>query len=519
MATAEVVPAAPAAAPSSAPSPSPASSPAPSSAPVSSPAPAQTSSSSVPASKVDPAKYPVREDYAKALFEEKMAELEQPAETAEPATQDVEVKVEDPAAQPASELAQETAKAQEEIKQEAQKPAEEEELFQLEPEAIVTPESLAGMVKDNVEFAKILEADPKLKGQLYKTAREAAELKPYREIFADIESAKTAQQATATWNEVRNTFMESTTREGAIASLNKIAELSYERDDKGNLVLENGEPVIGGDFYGFFENVEAISLENRAADVDARLRANRYDSQESRDKDERLKAALDILREDSEPAQEVLPESLRLKAEEIERREKELNNRQQTEKVQERKTFELGLQQDAQKRISDSIARIVANVEKQGAVVSPYLKNILPKAIASKLVAKIQGNPTLQGQMQELQRLPVGDESRQRRLAAVDRAIQQYLPDVARSELREAGVQIKAAADAKRAKVEGQVDVTRKTEPKGSTGAVTMQSGKMTADQAYQQSRTEWKSQNPGRTFDRFAEEKVLNRVLQLMSQ
>ena len=45
------------------------------------------------------------------------------------------------------------------------------------------------MVKDNAEFGKLLEADPALKGQLYKTAREAAELKPYREIFPDIDSA------------------------------------------------------------------------------------------------------------------------------------------------------------------------------------------------------------------------------------------------------------------------------------------------------------------------------------------
>lgn len=61
----------------------------------------------------------------------------------------------------------------------------------------------------------------------------------------------------------------------------------------------------------------------------------------------------------------------------------------------------------------------MANIEKQGAVISPYLKNILPKAIGAKLVRRIQSNPTLQGQMQELQRLPIGDASRQRRLAAI----------------------------------------------------------------------------------------------------
>ena len=83
---------------------------------------------------------------------------------------------------------------------------------------------------------------------------------------------------------------------------------------------------------------------------------------------------------------------------------------------------------------------------------------------------KIQANPALEGQMRELQRLPTGDASRQRRLAAIDRAIQQYLPDVAREELRQAGVQATASAAAKRAKVDAQIDATKKTEPKGSTG-------------------------------------------------
>ena len=130
-----------------------------------------------------------------------------------------------------------------------------------------------------------------------------------------------------------------------------------------------------------------------------------------------------------------------------------------------------GLQTEAQTRIHDGIGKIIANVEKQGGVVSPYLKNILPKAIGAKLIRKIQANPALQDQMLSLQRLPATDASRHRRLAAIDRAVQQYLPEVAREELREAGVQL---ANASRSETcEGRrpdIDSTKKTEPKGSTG-------------------------------------------------
>jgi hypothetical protein len=515
MATSEVVPAAPAAV---APSPAPVSAPVSSSAPVSTPAaPAvseATPASSSPTTRVDANKFSSREDYATALLAEKMAELETPAEEAKPA--EGEVKPVEVEVKPT-----ETAEVTDKPAEEQAAPAQDEELFQLEPEAIVTPETLATMVKDNAEFAKILESDPKLKGQLYKTAREAAELKPYREIFPDIDSAKAAQQSTATWNDMRNAFLGSTTRDGAIGALNKIAELSYERDANGQPILDaNGEPVIGDDFYGFFEHVEAVSLENRAADVDARLQANRYATQDERDNDERLKAAIDILREaDAASGTEDLPEALRKRAEDLDRRERELTGKQQTEKVQARQTFEQGLQAEAQKRIGDSITRIIANVEKQGGAISPYLKNILPRVIASKLVAKIQANPTLQGQMQELQRLPIGDDSRTRRLAAIDRAIQSYLPDVAREELREAGVQVKAASDAKRAKIETQAEATRKSETKGSTAPVSAQTGGITADQAYRQAEAEWKTANPGKPITPDIRIKVVGRVLQLMSQ
>ncbi len=377
------------------------------------------------------------------------------------------------------------------------------------------------MVTDNPEFGKLLEADSRLKGQLYKTAREAAELKPYREIFPDLDSAKAAQDHSSTWIDVRETFLGSTTREGTMASLSKIAELSYERDADGNVVMQNGKPVIGEDFFGFVDNVVGLDLEHRAQDVTARLKANSYRSEEERTRDQRVKDALDVLREESaatSPAIEAQPEALRRKADELDRRERALNVRQHGEKVEERRSFESGLQAEAQTRIHDGISRIIANVEKQGGVVSPYLKNILPKAIGAKLIRKIQANPALQDQMHSLQRLPIGDASRQRRLAAIDRAVQQYLPDVAREELREAGVQIANASAARRAKVDAQIDSTKKTEPKGSTGPAGGGSATMTSSAAFDHAQAEWQRANPGKPFDKVAREQILPRVLQLMT-
>ena len=352
-------------------------------------------------------------------------------------------------------------------------PAPEED-FQLELEAVVTPEVLSQMVADNPEFGKLLEVDSKLKGQLYKTAREAAELKPYREIFPDLDSARMAHDHSSTWIDVRETFLGSTTRDGTLASLSKIAELSYERDADGNVAMQNGKPVIGEDFFGFVDNVVGLDLEHRAHDVTTRLNANNYRNEAERARDQRVKDALDVLREESaaaSPASEAQPDALRRKAEELDQRERALNLRQHGEKVEERRSFEQGLQTEAQTRIQDGVSKIIANVEKQGGVVSPYLKNILPKAIGAKLIREDPEQPGPAG----ADAFPAKAAHWRHlaaivRLAAIDRAVQQYLPEIARAELREAGVQIANASAAKRAKVDAQIDSTKKTEPKGSIG-------------------------------------------------
>src|SRR6202008_2406053 len=125
-----------------------------------------------------------------------------------------------------------------------------------------------------------------------------------------------------------------------------------------------------------------------------------------------------------------------------------------------------------------------------------------PKAIGAKLIRKIQANPALQDQMHTLQRLPIGDASRQRRLAAIDRAVQQYLPEVAREELREAGVQIANASAARRAKVDAQIDSTKKTEIAGSHGVPSGGSAPLTSSAAFDHAQGEWQKANPGKPFD-----------------
>ena len=157
-----------------------------------------------------------REDYAAALLKEKLAAI--PAVEEQPGVSDELIAVVDSAPELVTDEAPAPVAVTDTDGVTKDAPAvTEEEDFQLELEAIVTPEVLSQMVTDNPEFGKLLEADAKLKGHLYKTAREAAELKPYREIFPDLDSAKAAQDYSSTWMDVRETFLGSTTREGTMA--------------------------------------------------------------------------------------------------------------------------------------------------------------------------------------------------------------------------------------------------------------------------------------------------------------
>lgn len=498
---------------------------APVSAPVSTPvaAPQQTWGSGGVTTTVDPSKFPIKEDYAREVLKEKLAAI--PATEEAPVAEEA-VAVEEPAAVEEV-VAPEVPAPDAEVKPE-EPVAEAEPEFDFDPPAIVTPEALSQMVTDNPEFGKLLEADPKLKGQLYKTAREAAELKPYREIFPDLESAKSAVLQATTWNDVKNVFMGSTTKEGTIATLGKIAELSYERDEAGNVVMENGNPVIGADFYAFVDHTVAIDLEHRKEEVQARLEANQYhvgaktqeEAQAAYDRDMSRMAFFDDLMGqvvDTPAEVEQLPPHLREKAAEIERREKALNEKQHGEKVADRQKFETEMQGEADKRLMGQINKIISDAEKNGTVIGPYLKNILPKAIAGKVITQIRANPGLQSQMSDLQRLPIGSAARERRLAAIDRAYQLYLPDTAPAELREAGITVLSGAKAKSAKVDAQAQTTKQTEVKGSRGVSAGGAALMPAAQAFNAAQQEWVKANPGKPFDKVAREMVLPRVLQLM--
>ncbi len=125
-------------APGAAPIPAPSSAPAP---PSSTPS---VASGSVPTSQVDPGKFPIREDYAAALLKEKLAAI--PPPDSQPDIVEEVLAVADPS-EPLVEPDEPPAEVSATSPAEATPSPEED--FQLELEAVVTPEVLSQMVIDN----------------------------------------------------------------------------------------------------------------------------------------------------------------------------------------------------------------------------------------------------------------------------------------------------------------------------------------------------------------------------------
>jgi hypothetical protein len=421
-----------------------------------------------------------------------------PAEVAKPEDAAAEVKPEDQAA-----------------KDLAAKAAEDEYTFDLdEPTPAVDPEQLSKIAEEKPEFKQLLESDPELKELLYHNAREAAEVKGFREFFPDVQSAKFAHENASTFIDVRDTFLGSTTADGTRATLQKMAQLAIERDEQGNPIIDplTGQPKIGDDFYGFMDNARDLNMQYDREELQTRLTANQYPNDAARERDQIAAAAFDVLKEYYTPEQgagtQDLPQELQARSAELDRREREMNDRAQKEKVGERQQFEQSLIKDSTTRVETSINRIIDSVIKQGATVAPFLREMLPNKIGSELMKVVAKDPKLKADMAELQRLPMTAEVRNRRLALVDKAIQIHLPNIARVQLKAAGVQLMRTQEDKLKKIDAQKNASR-SEPKGSAASASPNTAPPSEEAAWQQATQHWQKTNPGRPVDRDAKNAI----------
>jgi hypothetical protein len=320
MASTPVVPSAPAAAapaPAAPPAaPAAAAPPAPTSAPVASPPPTATPAAGVPpaapAGPQPPAKLNASE-YGNAV-ESYQAEVtwRQQLEDFKAANPGVEIKDDSPwagtEAPPAEVAPVADAPAAEAPKvddkaAEAEVPAAEAETYSLDEAPTITPQMMNDILKGDETLKAAIEANPAAKGAIMKLAREHAELSQFKGIFPTAESAKFSRETSARTVALRNQFRMAETPENMAGAFDSFMQEFAVTGPDGKQVMDaQGQPVYGDDLYMFTEHVIDRYANNTLEEVESRLAANKYGSDAERERDNDMKLALSIVKDDLHPS-------------------------------------------------------------------------------------------------------------------------------------------------------------------------------------------------------------------------
>lgn len=308
-----IIPAAPAAPVAAAPTPAP--------APVSTPAPvapaAAPPAATVPTpaptapSGPQPPKRPDPANFGNAI-EHYEAEVQWKQEIEAFKAENPGVAISDELQAPPAEAAPETKPAEGETKPtegeqkppEGETPAADEDPIILKDEPSLTPQALNELIKGDEALKAALEANPAAKGQLFKMAREHAELQQFKGIFPNAESANFAKKEAASKVALRTQFQMAETPEGMAKAFDSFMnEFAVLGPDGKQVIDAQGQPVYGDDLYAFGEHVVSRYTDASLSEVESRLAANQYATPEDRTRDEDLKIALQIINEDIRPSE------------------------------------------------------------------------------------------------------------------------------------------------------------------------------------------------------------------------
>ena len=178
------------------------------------------------------------------------------------------------------------------------------ETFSLdEGPASLTPQALNDLLKGDEALKAAIEGNPAAKGALFKMAREHAELSQFKGIFPNKDAATFARDTANRTVGLRSQFQMAETPEGMSKAFDSfMQEFAVIGADGKQVVDETGSPVYGDDLYLFGEHVVDRYADSSLAEVDARLAANQYTDEAQRERDNDLKLALSIIKDDLHPA-------------------------------------------------------------------------------------------------------------------------------------------------------------------------------------------------------------------------
>jgi hypothetical protein len=212
---------------------------------------------------------------------------------------------ETPAAEPGTETKTDETKPADAETPKPPEPGADDEPFGLDDApAALTPQALNDLFKGDEALKAAVEANPAAKGALFKMARENAELSQFKGIFPNKDAATFARDTANRTVGLRSQFQMAETPEAMAGAFNSfVQEFAVVGPDGKQVMDATGNPVYGDDLYMFGEHVVNRYADSTLAEVEERLAANQYTDEAQRERDNDLKLALSIIKDDLHPAE------------------------------------------------------------------------------------------------------------------------------------------------------------------------------------------------------------------------
>lgn len=393
-----------------------------------------------------------------------------------------------------------TEKTPEEIAAEAESKLEDPKPETPAAEEAPTPEALAALFEGSPELKAAIEAHPEAKGKLFAMARQNAKAAPILELIPNVEAAKFAVDNANQFVGLKTAFTLSDSPEKMKDAAGMFLEQFQIVDDKGAPVLDaKGNPTYGEDLPLFTAEIKGRDNAVRVADLKERIAADQFASPDAKDHAEQALAAYEFIAAleagggidalDKPDTSQMTPEAKSY----FERKEAELAAERERLGIKDKDLTKKGIAEtrarfDTQYRekfgggAGKFMATYLEGKEKSGVAIPQYLLTMKdPKSGISvfaqqafqRLNEKLDKLPSVKAHSATLQMNSINDQALNARLEYGQTLIDDYLPGIIDSLLKEAGVSMAqdakkqiAARDAKRTDARVEPSAGLPTNPK-----------------------------------------------------
>ena len=339
---------------------------------------------------------------------------------------------------------------------------------------------LSELLKTKPELDSMLE-EAGIKDKLFTALRDAAGATQFRELYADIETAKFAHKAAVTLHQMDEAA--TALKPGDLATTQDFVQkvlmpMSYVLDDDGNPKMREVKgadgkmyqvPETDGTVQTVVNNIRDFALDQIVADIEVLGKSQNPDHKALAENLQDAVKALQSYIKGSEQDPANMTEEMRQERSRLEAQRSELNTRQAKESEERYQTFVTGVLESTNAALDTVINDWLSGstlVDAEGDSQSDkdskaFLRSGVVREIRDNLFAKWNEDPLFKAEQEQIARRGYSQKSRDALVNHYKRSANAILKDVAAPVLQKAGHARVSQANAKAKKIATQVDNSR----------------------------------------------------------